>query len=101
MAQHAESRLRLVSMPLVNLYAIHTLFLSSCRNHDLQGNVVFATELARRYGDKGIVSTSLHPGNHHVHFRLITPADDKPKGLIATDIGRDFSGIARYALVRL
>jgi len=26
------------------------------------GNIVFATELARRYGDQGIVSTSLHPG---------------------------------------
>lgn len=25
--------------------------------------MVFATELARRYGDKGIVSTSLNPGN--------------------------------------
>jgi NAD(P)-dependent dehydrogenase (short-subunit alcohol dehydrogenase family) len=31
---------------------------------DDQGNVVFATELARRYGDRGIVSTSVHPGNH-------------------------------------
>jgi len=27
------------------------------------GNVVFATELARRYGDQGIVSTSVNPGN--------------------------------------
>ncbi|KIM89111.1 hypothetical protein PILCRDRAFT_60821 [Piloderma croceum F 1598] len=27
------------------------------------GNVVFATELARRYGNDGIVSTSLNPGN--------------------------------------
>ncbi|KIJ61736.1 hypothetical protein HYDPIDRAFT_176892 [Hydnomerulius pinastri MD-312] len=26
------------------------------------GNIVFACELARRYGDKGIVSTSLNPG---------------------------------------
>lgn len=26
------------------------------------GNVVFATELARRYGDQGIVSTSVNPG---------------------------------------
>ncbi|EEB94340.1 hypothetical protein MPER_06860, partial [Moniliophthora perniciosa FA553] len=26
------------------------------------GNVIFANELARRYGDQGIVSTSLHPG---------------------------------------
>ncbi|KAG5719733.1 hypothetical protein E4T56_gene18524 [Termitomyces sp. T112] len=27
------------------------------------GNVVFATELGRRYGEQGIVSTSLNPGN--------------------------------------
>jgi len=27
------------------------------------GNVVFASELARRYGDQGIVSTALNPGN--------------------------------------
>lgn len=32
--------------------------------HWEQGNVVFATELARRYGAQGIVSTSLHPGTH-------------------------------------
>lgn len=28
-----------------------------------QGNVVFSNELARRYGDRGIVSVSLNPGN--------------------------------------
>jgi hypothetical protein len=27
-----------------------------------KGGVVFSAELARRYGDRGIVSTSLHPG---------------------------------------
>ncbi|KAJ6514358.1 NAD-binding protein [Mycena vitilis] len=27
------------------------------------GNVAFSNELSRRYGDKGIVSVSLHPGN--------------------------------------
>ncbi|KAF8231776.1 NAD(P)-binding protein [Tricholoma matsutake] len=27
------------------------------------GNIVFANELFRRYGDQGIVSTSVHPGN--------------------------------------
>ncbi|OAX35985.1 NAD(P)-binding protein [Rhizopogon vinicolor AM-OR11-026] len=26
------------------------------------GNIVFSSELARRYGDRGIVSTALHPG---------------------------------------
>jgi len=28
-----------------------------------QGNVLFSNELQRRYGDQGIVSTSLNPGN--------------------------------------
>lgn len=28
-----------------------------------QANVVVALELARRYGDQGIVSTALNPGN--------------------------------------
>lgn len=28
-----------------------------------KGNVVFSAELARRYGDQGVVSTSIHPGN--------------------------------------
>ena len=27
-----------------------------------QGNILFSNELARRYGDEGIVSISLHPG---------------------------------------
>ncbi|KIY47857.1 NAD(P)-binding protein [Fistulina hepatica ATCC 64428] len=29
------------------------------------GNVLFANELARRYGDQGIIVTSLHPGSIH------------------------------------
>jgi len=29
----------------------------------IQGNVLFSNEFARRYGDQGIVSTSLNPGN--------------------------------------
>ncbi|KZP27446.1 NAD(P)-binding protein [Athelia psychrophila] len=41
------------------------------------GNVVFATELARRYGVQGIVSTSLHPGYIGTdlarHFNLENP----------------------------
>ena len=47
----------------------------------LQGNVVVARELARRYGDK-IVSTSLHPGN------------------IRTDVLRHMSGWRNTVLVR-
>ena len=27
-----------------------------------KGSIMFSAELARRYGDRGIVSTSLHPG---------------------------------------
>lgn len=29
----------------------------------IQGNIVVATELARRYGDQGIVSIAVNPGN--------------------------------------
>ncbi|KAH0836337.1 hypothetical protein J3R83DRAFT_7889 [Lanmaoa asiatica] len=37
--------------------------LNLTREHERQGNVVVALELARQYGDQGIVSTSLNPGN--------------------------------------
>ncbi|KAI4520707.1 NAD(P)-binding protein [Schizophyllum commune Loenen D] len=38
------------------------------------GNIVFANELARRYGDQGIVSTSLNPGNLSSNlFREVNP----------------------------
>ena len=47
----------------------------------LQGNVVVARELARRYGDK-IVSTSLHPGR------------------IRTDLWQHYPGWLRALLVR-
>ncbi|KAF5337982.1 hypothetical protein D9758_014324 [Tetrapyrgos nigripes] len=35
---------------------------SALYNQSKLGNVMFSNELARRYGDQGIVSTSLHPG---------------------------------------
>jgi len=55
-------------MPLFELY-----------NQSKFANVVFSSELAKRYGDQGIVSTSLHPG------------------LIISDLGRDMSrGIVRF-----
>jgi len=38
------------------------------------GVVVFSNELARRYGDKGIVSTSLNPGNLTTNLGRHTPA---------------------------
>ncbi|KAF8585072.1 NAD(P)-binding protein [Ramaria rubella] len=36
--------------------------LTELYNHSKFGNVVFSHELARRYGDQGIVSTALNPG---------------------------------------
>ena len=47
----------------------------------LQGNIVVARELARRYGDR-IVSTSLHPGRIH------------------TDLWQHYPGWLRALLVR-
>ena len=38
-----------------------------------QGNVVVALELARRYGDQGIVSTSLNPGNIKTDLQRYLP----------------------------
>ncbi|THU80706.1 NAD(P)-binding protein [Dendrothele bispora CBS 962.96] len=37
------------------------------------GNVVFSNELARRYGEKGIVSVSLNPGNLTTDLQRTTP----------------------------
>jgi retinol dehydrogenase-12 len=33
----------------------------------MKGNIVVATEVARRYGDQGIVSISVNPGTHYRH----------------------------------
>ena len=49
----------------------------------LQGNVVFARQLAKRYADKGIISISLNPGN------------------IMTDLGRHASPLFITFLVRV
>ncbi|CAK5269920.1 unnamed protein product [Mycena citricolor] len=38
------------------------------------GNVLFSNELARLYGDKGIVSTSLNPGNLRTELLRHTPS---------------------------
>ncbi|KAJ7706054.1 hypothetical protein B0H17DRAFT_1192601 [Mycena rosella] len=37
------------------------------------GNIVFSNELARRYGDNGIVSTSENPGNLKTDLQRHTP----------------------------
>ncbi|KXN81048.1 hypothetical protein AN958_06170 [Leucoagaricus sp. SymC.cos] len=49
-------------------------------NQSKLGNVVFARELARRYGDKGIVSTFVHPGRTYLLFSFLS--------LIVTNLGR-------------
>lgn len=52
----------------VNLYSqskfVSSIWIQSSRLllNLVQGNIVFAKELARRYGNQGIISTSLHPG---------------------------------------
>ncbi|KAJ7123167.1 actin-domain-containing protein [Mycena epipterygia] len=43
--------------------ARHKLGSVKLYNQSKFGNVVFSAELARRYGDQGLVSTSLNPGN--------------------------------------
>lgn len=42
----------------------------------LQGNAVFAAELARRYGDEGIVSIGLHPGMSSLPLTFHLPGED-------------------------
>jgi len=39
----------------------------------MQGNVIFSNELARRYGDSGIISISLNPGNLSTDLQRSTP----------------------------
>ncbi|KAE9390280.1 NAD(P)-binding protein [Gymnopus androsaceus JB14] len=38
------------------------------------GNILFSNELAKRYGDQGIVSISVHPGNIRSDFNRHAPA---------------------------
>ncbi|TFK24421.1 NAD(P)-binding protein [Coprinopsis marcescibilis] len=52
-------------------------------NQSKFGNVVFSSELARRYGDEGIVSVSLNPGN------------------LKTDLGRHLPGPLRNIMAYL
>ncbi|KAK7435109.1 short-chain alcohol dehydrogenase [Stygiomarasmius scandens] len=39
----------------------------------MQGNVILSNELARRYGDSGIISISLNPGNLSTDLQRSTP----------------------------
>jgi retinol dehydrogenase-12 len=40
----------------------------------IQGNIVFANELARRYGGQGIVSCAVHPGSISTNLMRYIPA---------------------------
>ena len=47
----------------------------------LQGNIMVSREIARRYGDDGVVSIALNPGN--IKTKLIdTISDDKTKKIV-------------------
>lgn len=48
---------------------------------ELQANVIFAQELHKRYGDMGIVSTSLHPGQslHVCYWHSSEPTHCSPR----------------------
>jgi len=66
----------------------------------IKGNIIFATELARRYGGEGIVSTSIHPGNAYHHFLSLT-APNRIVGIIKTDLLRHTGGLKRLIIVRI
>ena len=51
------STIRLMALYLLRIRAPYVL-----TNTSPKGNVLYAKELARRFGDKGIVCISLHPG---------------------------------------
>ncbi|KAL1685471.1 hypothetical protein GGG16DRAFT_129381 [Schizophyllum commune] len=59
---------------MVDTIDFNTLKDGGARRKLRHGNIVFANELARRYGDQGIVSTSLNPGNLSSNlFREVNP----------------------------
>jgi hypothetical protein len=64
-----------------------------------QGNVVYATELARRYGDQGIVSTSLNPGKRMPIFRL--SVSHRLAGSIKTELYRYWSSMMLFFVVSI
>lgn len=68
----------------------------------LQGNVVVARELARRYGDQGIVSTSVNPGKAcGCPFLHIPPLSSfHAVGNIKSGLQRNISPLIRPLIVR-
>jgi len=67
----------------------------------IKGNIVFAMELARRYGSEGIISTSIHPGNVSYQYSLPLTALTRIAGIINTDLFRHTDGLKRLLMVRI
>ena len=62
---------------------------------------VFAHELARRYGEQDIVSTSLTPGecsSQLLRYHEVIPIPG-PSGVIKTDLQRHLRGIKAFIVV--
>lgn len=70
----------------------------------LQANIVLAREVARRYGDKGVIAVSLDPGNSYpVHF-MVASADKYfyvSLGGTKTGLQQNMGSWSRSILVRL
>ena len=57
-----------------------------------------SAELARRYADQGIVSTSLHPGKHPTLHALVHHSNNYI-GYLKTDLHRHFGGFQQAVMV--
>lgn len=65
-----------------------------------QGNIIVAKELAKRYGDQGIVSISLNPGMI-LHMKLIsTMMTFYSVGNLKTDLQRHTTALQHWIIVR-
>ncbi len=67
-----------------------------------QGTAVFSNELARRYGDKGIISTAVNPGAY-AHCLLFTSCMciiDTSIGTMQTELQRTLTGGKKKIVVR-
>ncbi|KAJ6503408.1 NAD-binding protein [Mycena vitilis] len=69
----ARKKLGIAKMYMESKFVRRFLLASACYKFRSQGNVVFSNELARRYSDQGIVSTSGNPGNLKTDLQRHTP----------------------------
>lgn len=68
--------------------------------HRIQGNIIFAVELQRRYADQGIVSTSLHPGEFTYRCCYNAMLITSELGSIETDLQRHLGPVVYWLVVR-